>query len=366
MFKLFSFEYAGSTFEIFGSSWSGLERLVVDGEEVARKRNFSPSSSYAFTSGRLGALTLSFRILMAEGKVSYELKRNGVSVAANAVPIGAPGWVATQRDPQAAAAAGNAAHPAAKGGHSVVWLGLATKIFQSGKALKVALAGIAVSGWTVLYSLPFALALTATLVFHEYGHLRAMKRFGIRTKGMYLIPFVGGIAVGENARTHWQDVYIAMMGPVYGLFMTAVFYLAYLVTSNHLAGLVASVSALVNVFNLLPIHPLDGGRVVRALVFSGRSRFAFGALIVGSAACFALSVTLGLALLSFFIVIGAVDLMFGWRQIEADEKARLDRYGILFSLAWYLLTVALFIGVIVLIARDRLPGSEIAVRILQS
>ena len=366
MFKLFSFEYGGSTFEIFGSSWSGLERLVVDGEEVARKRNFSPSSSYEFMSSKLGALTLSFRILMAEGKVSYELKRDGVNVLAHSVPMGMPGWVPRQREPQDAPASASAASAGPKGNHTVVWLGLATKIFQSGKALKVALAGVAVSGWTVLYSLPFALALTATLVFHEYGHLRAMKRFGIKTKGMYLIPFVGGIAVGENARTHWQDVYIAMMGPIFGLFMTAAFYLAYLLTSNHLAGLVASVSALVNVFNLLPIHPLDGGRVVRALVFSGRSRFAFGALIVGSAACFALSVTLGLALLSFFIVIGAIDLMFGWRQIESDEKARLDRYGILFSLAWYLLTIALFIGVIVLIARDRLPGSEIAVRILQS
>ena len=366
MFKLFSFEYGGSTFEIFGSSWSGHERLVVDGEEIARKRNFRPSSSYEFVSGKLGTLALSFRILMAEGKVSYELKRDGVSVLASSVPIGMPGWVPAHRDPQAATAPSEATPAASKRGHAVVWLGLATKIFQSGKALKVVLAGVAVSGWTVLYSLPFALALTATLVFHEYGHLRAMRRFGIKTKGMYLIPFVGGIAVGENARTHWQDVYIAMMGPVFGLFMTVAFYLAYLATSNHLVGLVASVSALVNVFNLLPIHPLDGGRVVRALVFSGRNRWAFAALVVGSAACFALSVTLGLALLSFFIVIGAVDLMFGWRQIEADEKARLDRYGILFSLAWYLLTIVLFIVIIVLIARDHLPGSEIAVRILQS
>jgi Zn-dependent protease len=167
-------------------------------------------------------------------------------------------------------------------------------------------------------------------------------------------------------RTHWQDVYIAMMGPIFGLLMTIACYAIYLATANHLAGLVASVSALVNVFNLLPIHPLDGGRVVRALVFSGASRWAFAALIVGSAASFALSVTLGLALLSFFVVIGVVDLLFGWRGIEADQKTRLDRYGILFSLAWYLLTIALFIGIIVLIARDQLPGSEIAVRILQS
>ena len=365
MFKLFGFEYGGSTFEIFGSSWSGLECLVVDGQEVARKRNFRHSSSYQFTSKELGALALSFRVQMAEGKVTYELRRNGASVAASSVAMGMPGSMSATGG-QTLAEAANTPANRGKGGHTVVWLGLAMKILQSGKALKVGLAGVAVSGWTILYSLPFALALTAVLVFHEYGHLRAMRRFGIRTKGMYLIPFVGGIAVGENARTHWQDVYIAMMGPVFGLLMTVAFYAVYLSTTNHFAGLVASVSALVNVFNLLPIHPLDGGRVVRALVFSGRSRWAFGALLVGSAACFALAVNLGLALLSFFIVIGVVDLLFGWREIASDRKARLDRYGILFSLIWYLGTVAVFIGIIVLIARDRLPGSEIAVHILQS
>jgi len=256
--------------------------------------------------------------------------------------------------------------PPQRKGHFVVWLGLATKLFQSGKVLKVVLAGVAVSGWTVLYSWPFALALTATLVFHEWGHLRAMKRFGIPTKGMYLIPFVGGIAVGEQARTHWEDVYISMMGPVHGLAMTIACYLLYLATSSHLVGLVASVSALVNIFNLLPIHPLDGGRVVKALVFSGRNRWAIFGLIAASAVFFAVAASLGLALLTFFIIIGAIDLIASWRQIAFDQKPPLNRYGIVFSLMWYLATIALFIAIIVLIARNHLPGSEIAVHILQS
>jgi putative peptide zinc metalloprotease protein len=130
--------------------------------------------------------------------------------------------------------------------------------------------------------------------------------------------------------------------------------------------LVASVSALVNVFNLLPIHPLDGGRVVKALVFSGRSRWAFVALIASSAVFFAISTLLGLALLTFFIVIGALDLLFSWQQLAADQKAPLNRYGILFSLMWYVLTIVLFIAIIVVIARSGLPGSEIAVHLLQS
>lgn len=366
MHKLFGFEYEGTTFEVRGSGFSGLECLVVNGAEVARKRNFRHSSSYEFNSPALGALVLTFRIEPREQRVSYELRRDDAVVVEDSVAIGMPRWwPATAASPNEVASVPHPAQPQRRG-HFIVWFGLITKILQSGKALKVALAGVAVSGWTVLYSLPFALALTATLVFHEWGHLRAMRRFGIPTKGMYLIPFVGGIAVGENAKTHWQDVYISMMGPVYGLVMTIGCYLLYLATSNHLVGLVASVSALVNVFNLLPIHPLDGGRVVKALVFSGRSRFAFIALIVSSAACFAASAVLGLALLSFFIVIGAIDLLVSWSQIAGDQKARLDRYGIVFSVAWYIVTIALFIAIIMLIAGSKLPGSEIAVHVLRS
>jgi Zn-dependent protease len=367
MKKLFGFEYDGSTFEVSGSNWTGLERLVVDGVEITRKRNFRFSSTYEFTTARLGALVLTFHIQASKGTISYELNRNGASVVENTAALPMPGWLNSPLPASAGDTPGPApSPPAQRKGHLVVWLGLAAKIFQSGKALKVVLAGVAVSGWTVLYSLPFALSLTATLVFHEWGHLRAMRRFGIPTKGMYLIPFVGGIAVGEQAKTHWEDVYISMMGPVYGLVMTVACYVAYLATLNHLVGLVASVSALVNVFNLLPIHPLDGGRVVKALVFSTRNRWAFLAFAVVSAGFFTLSATLGLALLTFFIVIGAIDLMVSWRQIATDKKAPLDRYGILFSAAWYVATIAAFIAIIVLIAHDHLPGSEIAVRILET
>jgi putative peptide zinc metalloprotease protein len=249
---------------------------------------------------------------------------------------------------------------------TAAWLGIAIKFFKSAKVIKAALAGMALSGWTVMYSFEFALVLIGTLVFHEYGHLRAMKRFGIKTRGMYLIPFFGGIAVGEKAQTHWQDVYISMMGPVFGLFMSAAFYLTYLVTENHFAGLVASISALINVFNLLPIHPLDGGRVVKALVFSGSRYWGFVLMLAISAAGFALAWHLGLVFLCFFVVIGALDLVFGWQEFATDTKPKLDRYGILFSLAWYIGTTAIFLALIVSIAASGLPGSELAVRVLES
>lgn len=364
---LFGFEYEGRKFELVSSTWTGLETVQLDGREVSRMRSFRFANEHRFDAGTLGEVVLAFHIITAERKITYELRDKQQSVLTSGASLmQSPAWMSqapAQTQPPAEAPSPALAP---RKGHWLAWTGIALKVLQTGKVLKVALAGMAVSGWAVIYSLPFALAIVATLVFHEYGHLRAMRHFGIPTKGMYLIPFVGGIAVGEKPRTHWEDIYISMMGPMYGLFMTIVCYLLYLVTDSHLIGLVASVSALVNIFNLLPIHPLDGGRVVKALVFSGRSNLAIGTMVLASALFFALAMTWGLYLLTFFIVIGALDLLASWREIKTDTKAPLDRYGIGFSLTWYLLSVAAFIGIIMVIAASGLPGSEIAVKVLGS
>jgi Zn-dependent protease len=172
--------------------------------------------------------------------------------------------------------------------------------------------------------------------------------------------------VGDMPKTRWQDVYISMMGPVYGLIMTVAFYIVYLVTDSHFAGLVASTSALLNLFNLIPVYPLDGGRVVKSLVFSGRNYLALVALLAISAACFVLAWKLGFYFITFFIVLGVIDIVAGWRVGLAEDITPLKTYGIWFSVLWYLVVVAMFLGMIMLIAQDGLPGSEIALKVLAS
>ena len=228
------------------------------------------------------------------------------------------------------------------------------------------LAAASVAVYSVMFTFEFAIALIAVLVFHEYGHLRAMKKFGIPTKGMYLIPFVGGIAVGDKPRTQWEDVYISMMGPVFGLVLTAIFYVAYLITDSHFCGLVTSTSALVNLFNLFPVHPLDGGRVIKALVFSRRNYMALVLLLVISAVCLVLTWKTGLVFLSFFIVLGVVDLVAGWNVPLSKDITPLTTYGIWFCLAWYLIVALAFLAMILLIAGAGVPGAEIATKILNS
>lgn len=352
---LFSFNYAGHQFSMEAAPQSGEESLSVDGVLVSHKRNFGISSVHECSLPDLGAVQLVFELYLQSASVRYELWVNEEQVVSATQPI-TNGSVSEQTPESAAAKPG-----------SWITLGLlALKLLKTVQVIKVALLASSVAVYSVMFTVEFALALIGVLVFHEYGHLRAMKKFGIPTKGMYLIPFVGGLAVGDAPKTRWQDVYISMMGPVFGLVMTLAFYLIYLATENHFAGLVASTSALINLFNLIPVYPLDGGRVVKSLVFSGRNYLALIGLLTISALCFVVAWKLGLYFITFFIVIGVIDIVAGWRVALLDDIAPLKAYGIGFSVAWYLLVVGLFIGMILMIAGDGLPGSEIAIKVLSS
>ncbi|MBL4900638.1 MAG: site-2 protease family protein, partial [Colwellia sp.] len=82
---------------------------------------------------------------------------------------------------------------------SLIGLGsLGLKLFKSAKVIKVLFAAGSLAAYSWLFSPEFAIALILCLVFHEYGHIKAMKYFGLKTKGIYLIPFVGGLALSDE------------------------------------------------------------------------------------------------------------------------------------------------------------------------
>ncbi|HEY8939954.1 MAG TPA: site-2 protease family protein [Cellvibrio sp.] len=375
--QVFTFAYAGREFVVAVTPATGEETVHVDGELVSHARHFNPVSEQRFDLPDLGEVRIAFQMNLPVSRVNYQLWINAVQVlGAEAELSSRQDWQTTHHQQPAGQGSGDATlaetnipSPKSAPAKSNSWISLGLvglKLLKTVQVVKVALLAASVAVYSVMFTVEFALALIGVLVFHEYGHLRAMKKFGIPTKGMYLIPFVGGLAVGDLPKTRWQDVYISMMGPVFGLIMTLVFYVVYLVTESHFAGLVASTSALLNLFNLIPVYPLDGGRVVKSLVFSGRNYLALIALLSISALCFVLAWKMGFYFITFFIVIGVIDIMAGWRVGLAEDITPLNRYGLWFSLLWYLAIVALFLGMIVMIAQDALPGSEIAMKVLSS
>lgn len=367
--QVFSFAYAGHEFSIIATPATGEEIIKVDGATLSHLRNFNPISDHRFELPDLGEVRVGFQMNFPSSSAIYQLWVGGVQVAGAQATLRTinydDGLTAETYTPVPEGA--ELTKPAQAKSNS--WLSLALigfKLLKTIQVIKVALLAASVAVYSVMFTVEFALALIGVLIFHEYGHLRAMKKCGLPTKGMYLIPFVGGLAVGDMPKTRWQDVYISMMGPVFGLIMTLVFYVVYLATESHFAGLVASTSALLNLFNLIPVYPLDGGRVIKSLVFSGRNYLALIALLSISALCFVFAWKMGFYFITFFIVIGVIDIVAGWRVGLAEDITPLNRYGILYSTCWYLAVVAVFIGMIVMIAQDGLPGSEIAMKVLSS
>lgn len=337
-----------------------LERLMLDGSVMSVKPLGDSAGTHSAEDDRLGEFQLRFAV--NPQTVKYQLQLNNAEIFEGEAELSEQAKAMIVESAPLSGAQPVTSNKAS----GFVLVGIALKLFKSFKVIKLALVGASVAVYSVLFTVEFALALVAVLMFHEYGHVRAMKKFGIATKGFYLIPFMGGIAVGEKARTQWESLYISMMGPVYGLFMTFVFYVIYLITDSHFCGLVAAISAFLNLVNLFPILPLDGGQVVKALVFSRRNRFSFLALLVFSAICLYGAWALGFYFLCFFIVIGVVDIISSWSVPIAADLVPLKTYGIWFSLLWYLGVAVAFIVIIMMLVAAQVPGAEIITKILSS
>lgn len=374
MHTLFEFHFSGHQIALVVKA-AGTEVVLVDGAEVSSTSNLvAYDSEHQFSLPTLGLVALQSRIDQDTCRVRYRLQQHEdvlhESVAALDLPQGLrlllenpqnmqqPRLV-DELEPARTVAVGNT-----KRASWIPLIGTIFKLSKSAGAIKVALAGASFASWSLLTDWRFAAILISIIVFHEYGHVRAMRACGIATKGLYLIPFFGGVAIGERARSYWHEVYVSMMGPVFGLLMTVVALVGYWWLDSELLGLVASYSALINLFNLLPIYPLDGGHVIKAVAVSASPARSVIGLLLLSAAGFAATLHFELHLLSFFLVLGVVDLLLTRSSLVNKEVTPMQGYAMLVSVVWYVAVVAIFVGIILYLVEQAVPGSEIPKLIL--
>jgi len=186
--------------------------------------------------------------------------------------------------------------------------------------------------YSILFSWKFALAIMVQLFVHEYGHVHAMRRTGMRVRGMYFVPFVGALAVTDDAfRSRRQQVYVALTGPIWGSALAVAPAALYAWTGEPSWAAVAAWWALINLFNLLPIAPLDGGRAMQALAFSFSSNLGVAVSVLGLFGAVALGASLGFSLLWLVALLGTLELVAESQARAGGRLLRLlpepDRFG---------------------------------------
>jgi Zn-dependent protease len=143
--------------------------------------------------------------------------------------------------------------------------------------------GVAVvdTGWSLL----FIMAIFFCVILHEFGHALTAQKYGIQTRDIILLP-IGGLArlekIPEDPR---QELHVALAGPFVNLviffLLSIIIYLSgiqiELGENTHVDGetivlFLASANLFLAIFNLLPAFPMDGGRVLRALLSLKMSR----------------------------------------------------------------------------------------------
>ena len=125
---------------------------------------------------------------------------------------------------------------------------------------------VSIGAYTLIWGWQFAVGFVALLLVHEMGHVLQLRREGIKASAPMFIPFLGAlVAMKEMPRDAAAEARVGLAGPVLGSLGALVPLGIYALTGNELFQALAFVGFFLNLFNLLPVLPLDGGRAMAAL-----------------------------------------------------------------------------------------------------
>lgn len=126
------------------------------------------------------------------------------------------------------------------------------------------------AGWLLISpeTVGFLVIIMLSVVPHEFGHILAARYFNIRCHGVIISP-LGGLAFLEEVPTDWwKEFWITLWGPLVSLLLAMWLLLIGVILKDWTLWVLyaAALNAGLFLFNMLPIFPMDGGRVMRAIM----------------------------------------------------------------------------------------------------
>jgi Zn-dependent protease len=200
---------------------------------------------------------------------------------------------------------------------------------------------VSVAAYSLWFGWTFAVGLVLLLFVHEMGHVIQLRREGIKASAPMFIPFLGAMisakSLGENALA---EARVGLAGPILGTIGAGVCLAIGEATNSDLFRALAYIGFFLNLFNLLPVVPLDGGRAMAAM--------APWMWFLGLGALVAMLVLFPNFILLLIVFFGAMETWRRWKQRKTRSLEQAAYYRV--SPRNRLLVAAVYIGLIVLLA----------------
>jgi Zn-dependent protease len=200
---------------------------------------------------------------------------------------------------------------------------------------------VSVGAYALIWGWKFAVGFVALLFVHEMGHYIQLRREGVKPTGMVFIPFLGA-AVGTRSLggSALAEARVGLAGPILGSLAVAALLPIAAATDDDFWRALAFTGFFLNLFNLLPVVPLDGGRAMAAMApwmwFVG-----FGAIVL-------LVFIWPNPILILIALLGGFETYRRWRQRKQGEEGNAEYYRV--KPAHRLAVGAVYVGLIVALA----------------
>jgi Zn-dependent protease len=173
---------------------------------------------------------------------------------------------------------------------------------------------VSIAAYALAFGWPFAVGFVLLIFVHEMGHVIQLRREGVEASAPIFIPFLGAViaakSLGEDAAA---EARVGLAGPILGTLGTLIPLAVWLATGSDLWQALAYVGFFLNLINLLPVLPLDGGRAMAVL---GPKVWIAGILIAVAAAV----VFLGPIMLLFILVLGGPELYHRFKNRHSEQS----------------------------------------------